>query len=643
MPAFKKGQAPWEQGGTETVKNEMHPDISFVDRLKVKALGNSDESSMKFLQRQYPNLDFRVQNGDIQARTKGEAWKKLDPSGFDLQDISDLAYDIPAGIAQGAVTAASGVAGLAAGGVGAIPAAMAGSAVSGAGLEAARQGLGKYFGVNDEINGTDIAIAGGTGAVSPLIFGTGGVVKEGVKGLSKEAAQLAQRGVVGRGYDAVAGYLGPKIASAASNIPEPVIKAAAKILPAIKAADKSPEPITAVLEENSKKVVKSLNKITNETRNEMSSAVKQMDDAGGAIETAQILAPINNLIQELESTGVQTEGRQEMVSELKNLVKKNFMIKSEVAPEMTPAQALAVKHGLEKAPAPVEQYVMPKVIKPSQAKEFYHTLKGLAQDTGANYNKSGSAQGIISAKNMSDKRVAAALTEATSNAQNSLKSLAENLDLPPVVSGNPLKPQEMQSVPFGQYYDDLHKKFSTAMDQKADFQRASTSDAAFQGLLSKAQTDATTEKLVLDLSRDTGVDLANIGTDINAIRMFRRPTGQAKSLQGATSTSTTLSRQIPLSAAAAAGGYYLGQQSGGEYSPYLSAVLAGAAGSRLASPAGIRSFMQMNRTMRAAPTAAIAEIPGFAAKTPVVNQLANTAVRPGIWLPQVLLDQSQNQ
>lgn len=614
--------------GTKSLQTEdvMHPDISTKDRTIVKAFGNDVGSSMRYLQRNYPHLNFRENNGDIQAQTQGEPWKKLDPSGFDIRDISDLAYDIPAGIAQGVATGAAGVAGAAGGGVGAIPAAMAGSAASGAGLEAIRQGLGKYFGVNDEVSGKDVAIAGGVGAVSPLLFGTGAGAKEIAKAGINSATQ---RGLVGRGYDATAGYLGPKIGAMASNIPEPILETAAKILPKIKQADSSPEPITQLLEQTSGKVTTGLKKLSEQTGRELDESLETMAKQGVTIPTQNVVAPIYGLIEKLKTEGVQTEERKQMVKGLEDLIQKNFMVKTVIEPDLTklpPGQQMAIKAGLEKAPKAVEQFALPENLTPKQAKEFYFTMKGLADDAGVKFDNIGSAQGATAGANMGDTRVKNALFEAMQGTQESIKQAADTLELPGKAPGQR----------FGEYFRGLHDDYSTIMDEKKEFQRASKSDEAFQRLLTKGQTDATTERMILNLQDQTGVDLADAGKQINAMRMFRRPTGQAKSLQGATSTSTTLSRQIPLAAFGGAAGYYAGQQSGGEYSPFLAAVLGGAAGARLASPAGLRMYMTANQAVRNAPKAA----PQFTNALPqAAQQIVDPAIRAQMWTPHVLMNQ----
>lgn len=157
-----------------------------ADRFLIKNLGDDAMQSIAYLKNKYGDAyDFDSKEGQIRIKKPGEKqWKVLDPSSFDLQDISDIAYDTVAGIGQGAATATAGVAGGALGGIGAIPAAMGTSAATGAAGEALRQWLGKQAGVN-EMSGKDIAISGAIGAAAPALFGTGaskGMVKAAIGG-----------------------------------------------------------------------------------------------------------------------------------------------------------------------------------------------------------------------------------------------------------------------------------------------------------------------------------------------------------------------------------------------------------------------------------------------------------------------------
>lgn len=190
------------------VVQEQHPSISFADRFKIKNFGDDAMASIAYLKSEHPEVDFSTRKGQIVAKAPGEKdWRVLDPSSFDIQDITDLTYDVLGGIGQGAATAGAAVLGGGfSAGAGAIPAAMAAGGATGVGIEAARQGIGKWMGVND-FDKTNLAISGGIGLAAPLAFGTGatksalsgalkGYSDDAVKALSLKGGNFVSKAVV---------------------------------------------------------------------------------------------------------------------------------------------------------------------------------------------------------------------------------------------------------------------------------------------------------------------------------------------------------------------------------------------------------------------------------------------------------------
>lgn len=213
------------------VVQEQHPDIGFGTRALVKNLSQSDAVTRKYLEGKGFQTD--VVDGQIVVRKPGEArFRVIDPKGFDPQDITDLAYDIPSGIAQGVATAAGGIAaGVPTGGVGAIPGAMAASGATAAASEALRQKLGQWAGLPQEVSGRDVATMGIVGAATPLAFGAGATAGQVAKqGLSEEAAQQLSKNLaspVMRGVKAAV----PAMAAASSGVPSDVVKTYAARMP----------------------------------------------------------------------------------------------------------------------------------------------------------------------------------------------------------------------------------------------------------------------------------------------------------------------------------------------------------------------------------------------------------------------------
>ncbi len=183
-------------GGKAEIIQEMHPDVSSWDRLIAKNLSQSPQATKTFLQKQYPGLEFTEVEGQLGMRKPGEGqYRALDPEGWAnlhpgelMRDVGDLGYDIGSGVGQGAATVAGAAGGGPLGAVGA-------GAASGAGFEALRQYAGKQMGIPQEVDGMDVALSGGMGAIDPLLFGVGkgvkgSLIREG--GLRKATSKAAE-------------------------------------------------------------------------------------------------------------------------------------------------------------------------------------------------------------------------------------------------------------------------------------------------------------------------------------------------------------------------------------------------------------------------------------------------------------------
>lgn len=604
--SFPVGQAPWD--APSDVENVAHPDISAMSRAVFKNLGTGGESGINYLQKENPGLEFKYDDsGEVLAKKRDEkSWKRLDPSGVDLtsmagakealQDIGDVAFDIPAGLVQGAATAAAGIgAGAASGGLAALPAAMGAGAASGGALEAARQGLGKYFGVNEEMDPTSLKFAAGAGAVSPLLFGAGGTAAQvaktaAKKGLASEGADAllkSQRGVLGRGYDAAVDYAGPKLGSLASGVKEEVIKTAKKILPIIKQADVDEAPIIKNLAEAQEKISKGLvNKSTTAGKG-MEEIVSQIDEAGVTIKTGEIFQPVRDLIKKVEGESLDTNAKKELISELEGLMNKHFSLETQ-GMALDPA-TLQLKN--------VTKNEIPKEIGAKNANAFYFELKNLADQYGFDYGKIGTTGGALKGASRADARVAKAFSDAARNAKTSIKNAAGEAD-----------------GELGAQYGKLNEQYSKYMDFRKDFDTASKSEDAFNKFLGRVSRDPVYRSLARDISKETGVDLKDTMLRNEAFKLFSKPSKDMLSLGGTTSTSRT----IPLALGAGTLGYMAGQESGGSVSPFLSATIAGALGSRAGSPAALRRYMQMNQSFRQLPAKT-----GIQQITPVWMNLMN--------------------
>jgi len=166
--------------------------------LVTKNLSTSPEATMKYLQKEHPNLEIEYNDsGAIRVKRRDEKdYRVLDPEGVTgvgefAKDIGDVGYDVLSGIGTGVATAAGGLAGAVGGaGIGALPGAALAGAAAGGGLETARQGLGSAFGIEDNMDAGQILGSTAAGAISPLLFGTGATAANvGGKGLAARIAK----------------------------------------------------------------------------------------------------------------------------------------------------------------------------------------------------------------------------------------------------------------------------------------------------------------------------------------------------------------------------------------------------------------------------------------------------------------------
>lgn len=560
----------------DKVVNEMHPDIDFTTRAVYKNFGADPEASFNYLQKKQPNLQWKKdKDGEVLAKRPDETeWRRLDPKGFDMQDVTDIGYDVPAAFAQGAATVASGLAGAPAGGIGAIPAAMAGSVASGAGLEGIRQGIGSMMGIENNLSGQDLAMAGVAGAVSPLMFGTGAsgaaALKAAGKAGAKQTAQeilATQRGVLGRGYDAAAGYVGPKLANLAGGENTKVIKKAAGMLEELKAADKNTEVSALPLKEAAKQVPAKLREVTRQTGQRLNEIRDMIDNqpglvlAGegatkvqGTIDAKPFVEPFQDLILDLERKASSDSDRA-AIEEIKQIVQDKFT-------------------------------GMPEFMTAAQVDGKLQSFKEFAEEYGKKYGNIGSTKSS-SVSGVSG-RVADAFESARKKMNESIIQRLEQMDpnLAEEYLGN--------KASYG-------KLMGMAEAHKNDFKNATN----VKNFLNRAMNDPTdvAANQLEEIQKVTGIDLEELATRSQALKTFSKPETEIRSL-----AKSVTPRQLALGAATGTLGYYGAQQSGGD-SPFLTAMIAGALGSKAASPAMLRKYMQMNAAVRSAP----AKLPGYQA------------------------------
>lgn len=560
--------------GEDVVLNEMHPGIDFTTRAVYKNFGADPEASFNYLQKKHPELQFKKdKSGDVLAKAPGElAWRKLDPSTFEWQDVTDVGTDLAGGLLQGAATAGAGLAaGAASGGTAAIPAAMAASAGSGAGIEAIRQGLGKMAGIEGNMSGSDIGIAGAAGLASPLLFGTGASGAKALKIAGTEGAEAllkSQRGLAGRAYDKTAEFVGPKLGSVVSGINEKVIKKARTMLPEIKAADTDTEIRSLPLKSVAEIVPKQIKEKTRETGQRLEALRNLIDNppgavmipgegaaAQGSLPTREFMKPFVELTEKLRKGAGATEAQKKDVETLEKIVRSEF-------------------EGL------------PENLTAAQVANLRDRFKERAAQYGLNYGKMGQVESASSGASAMDSQIAGAFEASRRNMSDELVKRLEAI-------------APDSAAEYATLNDQYAYLKNVAKENNSKF-KTSKSVADFLGRSTRDDLEA---QNLVDIQNITGTDLESLAARDQALRTFSKPSADIRSLGGTTSTT----RSIPLATVGGIAGYYAGQQSGGEYSPYLTSILGIGLGSRIGSPAALRRYMEINKFAREVPT----NVPGY--------------------------------
>lgn len=266
------------QFGNEVV-NEMPEGLQGRFAFK-NFMNQSSPEAFNYLEKQNPGFELKKdENGEILARKRGATqWGRLDPKGFDINDITDVAYDIPAGIAQGAATSAGFLAGAGltapAGGWGALPVAMATGGGTGAGLNRLKSVISDLM-YNTPSQGSvkEDLISAGVGAASPLLLGAGVTAGQAANLASKlENPELVKsilsssKGVLSKAIP----FTSKKVAETASGIPADIIENYAK----------RATPVNKMIEEGSDTIAtQAYNSISNTMEATKNDLGKKLEDA----------------------------------------------------------------------------------------------------------------------------------------------------------------------------------------------------------------------------------------------------------------------------------------------------------------------------------------------------------------------------
>lgn len=559
-------KGPWEKYGAggsalsegTDVENVMHPDITFKDRAVYKNFAVDPEAGFNYLQKQYPQLNFKKDNkGEILAKRPEElTWKKLDPEGFDFQDITDVAWDIPAGFVESAATAlgglAGGAAGLPLGGIGAVPGALAGGATAGAatgaGLETARQGIGKMLGVAEEFDPTQIGTSAAFGAVSPLLFGTGGVAKAGLKTAGKELTeemakqvQKSQRGIIGAGFDFAKQKVAPFLGETLSGVDRDVLRWASEPqnLAKIKEAEQGLESVTI-----------------------FDDLAEQFIDAA---ETNRKTVG-EKLGQELSKAKDVKVNTSKALDEMQGLVKKYEERAANLGTPAAQADFEFVKQTLD-------EYISPNV------------LKG-ELDAGTAFNLVDSLNDITNIRKSSGAGVdlrATKLSTVEKDLERTARKAANDLN------NRVVKAAEGAGGKIGQYKQEYARTIDDAKLVNKMFKDPEAAERSLKGLVTSGGVSK--RKSVAALSKRLGIPIDDAAKEAVAISTLAKGSPLAISSKGAVSTAKSLTAAGLGSTA----GYLLGNEYGGGYGGGLAGgFIGGGLGAIMGGPTAMKQYMRMN-------------------------------------------------
>ena len=619
------------------VINEMPPELKnitgFATRAGYKNLGTDTAESFNWMQKRHPDIQFskEPETGDVLAKSRNDGKTyRLDPKGFDWQDITDVAYDIPSGMIQGGLSGAAGLAagvatGAGTGGALAVPATMLAasgtSAALGAGSEALRQKLGGLMGINPpNVNMDEVKGAALLGGAVPVLFGSGAGARQALpyaeKLLAKRTAtegltnaqlspefksmiinnipnstadELAskiaqtQKGIAQKGYDVFTDKVAPKIGELASGIGKPIIDRAKEILPQIRAFEKDPNVVIEKVQQLGNGIVDSIHTETKVNGQKIGGVLKVMDQQGEVIPTKDILQPIYDLKTQLAEGGNLSDSDHAVLKELDDVVTHHLAVdktqKTFVPGQWTTPTAGNPPEYIKEHWITSGTHEVPEYVDASKMQNFKHKLNDIASSYGFNIGAADTAQGAMGGiPKVVDSRIAGTFSVAAQNAKDSLETLAGKMD------------PALQKT-----FMDLNENHAFLKDTAKEFQKHTKSDQALERLLTKAASnDPYAIQLIKTAGELTRMDIPNEALTIKAIRTFSNPSKDMQSFSGTTSTSRT----VPMALAGGMLGYAAGQASGGAISPFLMGAVGTTLGAKAGAPAALRRYMDIGDIVR---------------------------------------------
>jgi hypothetical protein len=559
------------------VKNEQPEDLSWYHRAVVKNFSTNPESSVKYLQERYPQYEVTHDKDNILFRKPGEnQYTRLDPKGFDWQDLTDVGYDIPGGVATTAASAAGGLAGgvatLPSGGWGAIPGAMAAGAAGGAGVEGVRQGIGSALGLDNNMSLKDVGIASAVGGASPLVFGTGAgvnmVAKEALEqGLTKDAAQTLlkqQSGAFGR--------LAPKVGGLLSGIPADDLATASTRLPELKAIESG--GVTDLAKSTQESLASTLRQAKKSTGEELQNVI---ESSGEKVNLKSTKAKLTELLNELKGSGLQNQATKDEIDLVESNIKNLFS--QEAAPAQQASKLLGPSGKPVQAAREAVQGEIPDEVPASVAFKLQEQIKELG-----NLRKT---TGGLTARNQKSPLSTKELENAGGDAYRALNDEFERVTTKVGGKLGNSKALKDQYREYSQIQETLGKYFKDA-------------DSTYNTLrnLGKPQKKVLLETLG-NVDKRLGTSTVSDAKLLSAYSRLGKNSLPAESTL-TDAASQYLRVKTPAAALGTAGGAYYGSQNGGGWGGgIVGGAAGGLAGGFAGSPSTMRNLIGLHRGLAA--------------------------------------------
>lgn len=337
---FGGSEAPGLADSISTIQ-EQHPDIGLGERLIAKTFSNDPKSTLEYLKKNHPDLEFIRDKDQILIKGPNEkSYRVLDPNqswGERIQhpwealkegakDTLESAYDLGAGTASAlaggaaALTAAPETAGL-----GSLPASMAAQGAVGAGAEALRQKIGQELGIPQEVNYGDVAKSGTINGLAPLAFGSGATsskLASALPNLSKEELEKVisrQSGIPGHAWDYLKEKLLPVVGEWASGANRETIRTLSDKLPQIQNLEEN--GITDFVDSAHRRLKGAIAERKVQAGKNLESAINGVQ---GGVDISSAKEPMRNLIAEMEAVENKTPALMEKLNEVKSEYNRIF-------------------------------------------------------------------------------------------------------------------------------------------------------------------------------------------------------------------------------------------------------------------------------------------------------------------------------